>query len=120
MLVQQAQYLVSDLFVHDRLHRNDAAVACRHQITDLDQNGPICPEAYPFRHFIQDRMSGQMIACAWRPTRTPRCCKQTPTSPGYCMICVFVVILSVKGTSDARDAIGSAVLITTKVGVHNP
>src|SRR5215467_3161463 len=83
-------------------------------------------EAYPFWHFIQDKMSGQMVACAWRPTRTPRCCKQTPTSPGYCMICVFVVILSVKGTSlsvkgtsDARDAIGSAVLITTKVGVHN-
>src|SRR6516225_3686760 len=62
-------------------------------------------EAYPFRQFIQDRMSGQMVACAWRPTRIPRCCKQTPASPGYCMICVLVVIFSVKGISDARDAI---------------
>src|SRR5262249_8903913 len=105
MLVQQAQYLVSDLFVHDRLHRNDAAVGSRHQITTLDENRPHFPEGYPFRHFIQDRMSGQMTACAWRPTRIPRCCKQTPASPGYCMICVLVVIFSVKGINDAKDAI---------------
>jgi hypothetical protein len=57
------------------------------------------------REWSQETISGQTVACAWRPIRTPRCCKETPASPGYSMMCpLFSGITSMKGLIDVRGA----------------
>jgi len=63
-------------------------------------------------------MSGQTFIRASRPTRIPRCCRHTPTSPGYSTMRTLVVagIASAKGLSEARGATSSAMLTIARVG----
>jgi hypothetical protein len=50
----------------------------------------------------------------------PRCCKQTPSSPGYSIICTFFAIASANGFNEFRGATSSAVLTTASVGTDIP
>jgi len=70
------------------------------------------------RLWSQQVICGHTWACAWRPTRIPRCCKQTPTSPGYSMIRrIFDAgIASMNGFTEAKGATSSAVFTTASVG----
>ena len=52
---------------------------CGHGEMARRRTGPI--RAFSYWVLIQEMISGQTCARAWRPTRIPRCCNPTPTSP---------------------------------------
>ena len=81
-------------------------------------NNAILPRRIQPQVLSQEMISGHTSACAWRPTRIPRCCKETPTSPGYSMIRTFSTsIASVNGLIEAEGATSSAVFTTASVGI---
>jgi hypothetical protein len=62
-----------------------------------------------WREPIQEVMSGHTWACASRPIRIARCCKQTPIWPGHSMMRASLVgIASINGLTESRGATWSA------------
>jgi len=79
-------------------------------------NNAILPRRIQRQVLSQEMIFGHTSACAWRPSRIPRCCKETPTSPGYSMIRTFSTsIASVNGLIEAEGATSSAVFTTAIV-----